>query len=686
MLRILGLALLVHALGEALLARLTRRDPTPAAGETPRPWSARNETRMDVAVAAWAAAGVLALLAGVAPRLGLEGEIGQREGVLTTLALAGLYAGARRSHPGPKDARRTLDVVLACAALTAAYAVLQSAGLDPLRWISALSYPAGATAVRRAFGTLGNPILLGGLLAAALAAGVARLACARGLPWRLAAPVVLITCAAAATLSRGAWLAALAGIAAAVAGALALRRAHAARRAGLALAVVTVPSALWLVIALRAPIAARLGETAGAVSGAARVEIARGALALWRRHPWLGTGPDSFGLMFPTVQTAGFWRTEWLGIPVHAHSAALQALATLGALGALAGLAWLACLAWALSGGARAASLEAGERVALGAAAIALVVAGAFNPVGLAGAACLAVFSALAVGGEEPGSASRPSRARMEAAARQHRTVRFVARAACFATAAVTTVFAAREMSALAAAGIARSALERAVGAPALERGNLSAVAVRQSLVATSKAPGEDELWRLACDASLALSQAALEQHEVRTAGVAATSAAASAGRAIALAPRRASNYQRLGNALTARARIAVEESIGLEDEIRRGPAIAAIADSADRAFAEAARLAPCDGLILVDQVRDQLMLGRIPQALVSARRIVALYPGAATGHALEAAALIALHRKVEARSALLLARDGRWEDGSESQRKAVEGLIREYANPDSAP
>jgi O-antigen ligase len=683
LLRILGLALLVWALGEMLLARMGRAEAAPAPAE-PQPLDGRIGRFMDAGVAAWVAAGILSLLLGASPRLGVLGEIGQREGVLTTLALAGLYAGTRRSHAAARDARVTLSVVLACAGIAAAYAVLQFAGLDPLAWANAPTYAAAGAAVRRAFGTLGNPILLGSLLAAALAAGVARLACAREGAWRLAAPVVLIACATAATLSRGAWLAAAVGVAAAIGGAVTLRRAHAARRAGIAFAAVAVPAGLWLLIALRGAIAARVGESAGAVSGSARIEIARGALALWRAHPLFGAGPDGFGLLFPGVQPPAFWSAEWLGLPLHAHSEALQVLATLGVAGALAGLAWLAVLAWALTG-TRDPHADPGETVALRAALAALVAAGAFNPVGLAGAACFAVFSALAVAtGEE--RAAKPNRARLEVMERRLRTPRLAARAACFVTAAVALFYAAREMNALSAAGVARAALERAAGEkqPAA-RDNLAAAAVQQSLRAATGAPGEDELWRLACDASLALGQAAMDRKAGSTAGLAGRSAQAAAGRALTLEPRRASNYQRLGNALTLRANLLEVSAEGLEEQLRRGPEVAALTDSADAAFAAAEKLAPADGLVLTDHVRAQLMLGRATQALATAQRITALYPGAASGHALVAAALIALDRRPDARVALMRANAAHWEEGTETQRKAVERLIREYAHPDTA-
>src|SRR5258705_343248 len=83
------------------------------------------------------------------------------------------------------------------------------------------------------------------------------------------------------------------------------------------------------------------------------------------------------------------------------------------------------------------------------------------GPVGRAGAACLAVFSALAVGGDAPASAPRPGGARKEVRSRAKPRPRMPALAASVAAVAWVAIAGAREMSALAAAGRARVALEQ---------------------------------------------------------------------------------------------------------------------------------------------------------------------------------------------------------------------------------
>ena len=69
---------------------------------------------LDCAVIAWSLAALASTLASVSPRLSWFGEIAQRDGLLTSLAIAGLYAGARRAHVTAAQRQHTLAVVEAC--------------------------------------------------------------------------------------------------------------------------------------------------------------------------------------------------------------------------------------------------------------------------------------------------------------------------------------------------------------------------------------------------------------------------------------------------------------------------------------------------------------------------------------------------------------------------------------------
>ena len=145
-LRVAGLGMLAYTVLSWTSLALSR---SPAdrnrSGFTPAPL-----TILDLAVIAWAAVALLSCATSVSVPLSLFGEIEQREGLLTTLALVGLYAGVRRSHRAIADARGTLDTVVACAAVAAGYGLLQRAGLDPLQWAATTSYPAGEARVMSA--------------------------------------------------------------------------------------------------------------------------------------------------------------------------------------------------------------------------------------------------------------------------------------------------------------------------------------------------------------------------------------------------------------------------------------------------------------------------------------------------------------------------------------------------------
>lgn len=625
-LRTAGFTLLAIALVERIVAR---RDAPPA------PSPARQLAT--IAVAAWVGAALLSCLMNPPWRLGLFGEIEQREGVVTLAGLAGLFIGTRRSHREPRHIATTLDVLILSASVAAAYALIQFAGRDPIPWANAYGYTTGDDTVARPSGTLGNPILLGAVLAPALALALARLASGRGDPWRLAPMIALLSGALAATLSRGAWLAAGIGGAIALTGIAVL---DGRRRwiAGAALAAL-VPVGLFVILPLRNAVLARFDEHAlsTVTSIDVRAEFARGALSLWRSHPWLGVGPDAFGLWFPTVQTPALWRTEWHGLPVHAHSVVLQTLATLGAAAALAGLMWiLATLLAAVESwhGVRDARASV---MGMLAALVALMVSGILNVVGLAGAACFAVLSGLLVATAAPASAVALT-PRADAGIRIAGVVTGLVMVATWIGELPPHLF----------AGSARGAFLQATSLSGAARDSVLGEAKMSAWWAATRMPREDQLWRLACDVSLA-----------RDDGIGAEEAAR---HAVALVPRRASNLERLGNALALQGR----------------------ADEAYAAFEAARRLAPADGRIMVSEARAALALNQPDRALAVARRISGFYPDAAVGHALEGAALIDLGRADDARAALRRAVTARWEAGLDSQRPAVVATLAALDRADS--
>ncbi len=345
-------------------------------------------------------------------------------------------------------------------------------------------------------------------------------------------------------------------------------------------------------------------------------------------------GPDAFALAYPRVQEAALWRDEWIGHPLHAHSVPLQSLATLGIAGTLTGLGWIAAAAYGL----RRAWLEAPaarpQIAALVGTFTALLVAGSVNVVGPAGAALFAVCTALAgVLAPSPAAPARPLRP-------LHPALPAVAAVLVCLFAIATGV---RELRALTLGRELASAR-----AAAMQR-------------AVSLWPRDDLLWRLACQASLAEGDAALATADTGRGVAAGTLAETAARRAVSLEPARAEGFLCLGDALAARA-------------LRtRQPAVA---ESAAAAYARATSLAPADGWLLVASARFQLARRDGVRALEIARRLTALYPEAAVGHALSGAALLLLDRPDEARAELARALAARWEEDAGEQHGAAERLL----------
>ena len=605
-----------------------------------------------LSVLGWLGANALATVFSIAPHLSVSGELSQREGLLTTLALAGLALGAAHAHRDERHVRGTLVTVLACGVLAAAYAQLQLAGLDPIHWAGMQTYAAQGSVALRPAGPLGNAILLGVALAAVLPLALTWLASrgSRGsgsgdAAWLVPA-AALVAASLVMTLSRGAWLAAAVGAAAGVA--LACAAGGSARRAAWTTAASLAPAIALGVLRAAGPIAARLAEGAQGHSLAERAVIARGALQLWHERPWLGVGPDAFAVAFPRVQDVALWRDEWIGVPTNAHAAALQVLATLGIAGALAGLAWLvaAAVEWRLSW--RETPEARATLAAIAGLLVALCAAGATNVVGLAGATLFAVCGALPIA----------MRARPERGARRLHP----ALPAIVATAVFLLVLesGARELAALALAQPAREDPVLGDATPEAWQAMLTARA-DAAWGASVDLPGEETLWRLACDATLAESDV-LPASEGYTAALLAERAARTA---LALVPARAVNVERLANALGTRA-------------LRGGSA--SLADSAHALFERAATMAPSDGWLLVSQARFELARRDGPHALAVAQKLVALYPEAALGHTLSGAALLLLGRTDAARAALLHAMAARWEEDAGPQRAAAERLLQSLA------
>ncbi len=329
-------------------------------------------------------------------------------GLATLLAYAVLFFATRHLCASVEDARRLALAPVVAAGAAATYAVVQLAGVDPILY----ARTAGLGGLVRPFATLGHPNFLSAYLAMALPLVVLALARAlregrRLVAGALAGVAVLAGVAIAVAVSRGAWLALAAAVAVLLAGALAGRE----RRAAVALAGVAGGAALAVgALALALPrggvVLGALGQRARHFADAGgRQHIWQAAWDLFRDHPLVGTGLDSFQIAFADKRTAAYWTIEWNASPTRAHNEALNLLATQGLLGAVA----VAVFTVGVLLAARRAWRAGGDRllvVALAAGLAAFYVQDLFSFT-VAGCGTLAVtlaalLSRLAEGGGDP--------------------------------------------------------------------------------------------------------------------------------------------------------------------------------------------------------------------------------------------------------------------------------------------
>ena len=597
--RILGIAALA-----ATTAGLTSKRPRPQ-------W-----IPLDAGVLAWLLVELLATLASVSPRISFFGDTKQSEGLLTSLGLAGLYFGARAAARA--ETRGTLALALAAAAVAALYAALQALGVDPTAWAHIATYER-AGPFMRPFGTLGHPNVLGIVTAAATASALPLAMDDQERRWVWAGLAALFGAVTAVTLSRGAWLGALAGAGVALA-LIARERGAGARRAAPWIGGAGVVLAIGLVLAGFGPtLVHRLQEILHPGSGSARsrLEIWRVAWRAWHSRPWLGVGPDAFELVFQRFQTPEYWRFEWATVPAHAHSIFLHALATRGLAGLLAGAVLLAGWLLAAREAWRRGAQDRTIVVSWMAGVAAMAVAGGFGALGISGAAWMAVAagSLVALGSAE--GTTTPARAaassprkrgetRGAAAAGEKHAPRIASLAARGRAPQVAAAIPALLVAALSIAQLlaSRSAFEALDWAPRGPGDGDPARARRAADRATRLAPWDDQPQYYRAQALLRVAAAAGSTEPLDPAET-------SARRAIALEPRRALDHQCLGTVLLARARAG-------------DPAALAAARAA---FDRATALAPYNALLWLQLADAEIALGHPAEALPRIRRALALYP-----------------------------------------------------------
>jgi putative inorganic carbon (HCO3(-)) transporter len=298
----------------------------------------RPPTPLDLPLAAFVLSAALSTALSVAPGLALLGSPIRYEGLLTIVAYALLYRLAAQALDAD-GAWRVARALLAAGFVAALLAILQSLVVGALLGAGAPETATTFGGSLRATSTFGNAGTLGAFLAMLAPLTARELLAARSWAERVIAAnlAVVLGLGLLLTYSRAAWLGAALGVLVAGAGPSArwARRRPAAAAVSAALAPLGMALLAGLgpawVRALLARAASLADPTQG--SGATRLHIWADTLRLVAARPWVGWGPDTFGLVFPRFQT-GDWAPGML--IDKAHSDLLQVAATQGVLGAIA--------------------------------------------------------------------------------------------------------------------------------------------------------------------------------------------------------------------------------------------------------------------------------------------------------------------------------------------------------------
>jgi putative inorganic carbon (HCO3(-)) transporter len=298
----------------------------------------RPGTPLDLPLAAFVASAALSTVLAVDVGTALVGAHSRYEGLLTIVAYALLFRLAAQALDGD-GAWSVARALLLGGFLTAALAIVQS--LVEGAMIGGATEETARTfgGALRATSTFGNAATLGAFLAMLAPLALHELLRARSAADRVLAgnACAVLSLGLVLTYSRAAWLGAALGVGVVTAGPLV----RLARRRPLVLAVASGPVLLGLAGAFHAAPPWMQSALARATtiadpaqgSGATRLRIWGDTLHVVAARPWVGWGPDTFGLVFPRFQT-GDWTPGFL--VDKAHSDLLQIAATQGLLGAAA--------------------------------------------------------------------------------------------------------------------------------------------------------------------------------------------------------------------------------------------------------------------------------------------------------------------------------------------------------------
>lgn len=276
----------------------------------------------------------------ISPATALFGKYRRFEGFFSFLTYAVVYFLVVQIADRPSRIRSLARTLLFAGLVVAGYGVLQTFGLDPVRWGANLPFEAN-----RAFSTFGNPDLLGGFLIFPLAIAPAMALSERIPEWRIfywVTFLVTVLCWIFAFV-RGAWIGgALALVVVAVAAFLAPVKLGTIDWSFLGLSVgggftYAVYNSLTSTNAVmnvweRLMSIFKFGEG----SALTRFEIWQAAIDAVKAKPLTGFGADTFRLVFPKYKPLAYVKDAgYLSVADNVHNYPLQLMTGIGVIGFL---------------------------------------------------------------------------------------------------------------------------------------------------------------------------------------------------------------------------------------------------------------------------------------------------------------------------------------------------------------
>jgi O-antigen ligase len=296
-------------------------------------------TKLDVWIAGFLAWVLLTSLTSISPATAIFGKYRRFEGFFSFLTYAAVFFLVVQLADRPGRIRSLARTLMLASVIVAGYGVLQSIGLDPIRWGANLPFEAN-----RAFSTFGNPDLLGGFIIFPLTIGMAMALSEKKVGWRIFywATFLISVWAWIAAAVRGAWIGGAVGIvivivAAVVAGVkLGVVDWSFAGLTGLAAGGLVVRSLSMPGTVFNVPERLASIFKFGEGSALTRFEIWQAAWDAVKARPIFGFGADTFRLVFPKYKPLAYVKDAgYLSVADNVHDYPLQLMAGIGIIGFL---------------------------------------------------------------------------------------------------------------------------------------------------------------------------------------------------------------------------------------------------------------------------------------------------------------------------------------------------------------